>query len=100
MAFTIGRGNKISMWLRVRLRVFFDWKKTEGVLTPELCDQHKHREGTPMLLEPATAGNVSRAIKEINAFEWEGDFKPMARQALRRLPRARQFLSPSRRAWA
>ena len=22
-----------------------------GVLTPELCDQHKHEEGTPMPLE-------------------------------------------------
>ena len=38
-----------------------------------------------MLLEPATARNVSRAIKEINVFEWEGDFKPMARQALKQL---------------
>jgi putative transposase len=38
-----------------------------------------------MLLEPATARNVSRAIKEINAFEWEGDFKPMARQGLKQL---------------
>jgi putative transposase len=85
MAFTFGRGKKISRWLRVGPRVFFDWEKTEGVLTPELCDQHKHQEGTPMRLEPATAGNVSRAIKEINAFEWEGDFKPMARQALKQL---------------
>jgi hypothetical protein len=31
-----------------------------------------------MLLEPATQRNVSRAIREINGFEWEGDFKPMA----------------------
>ena len=38
-----------------------------------------------MLLEPATSRNVSRAIEEINAFEWEGDFKPMARQALKEL---------------
>ena len=38
-----------------------------------------------MLLEQATPSNVSRAIKEINAFEWEGDFKPMARQALKHL---------------
>jgi putative transposase len=38
-----------------------------------------------MLLEQATAKNVSRAIKEINAFDWEGDFKPMARQALKQL---------------
>jgi putative transposase len=55
------------------------------VLTPELCDQHEHKEGTPMLLEQATVKNVSRAIGEINAFEWEGDFKPMARQALKEL---------------
>jgi putative transposase len=85
MAFTFGRGKTIGRWLRVRPRVFFDWEKTEGVLPPELCNQHKHEEGTPMLLEPATARNVSRAIKEINAFEWEGDFKPMARQALKQL---------------
>jgi putative transposase len=38
-----------------------------------------------MLLEQATPRNVSRAIKEINAFEWEGDFKPIARQALKQL---------------
>ncbi len=77
-----GRGPR---WLRDRPRVFFDWEKTEGVLTPELHDKYKHEEGTPMLLEQATPSNVSRAIKEINAFEWEGDFKPMARQALKHL---------------
>ena len=38
-----------------------------------------------MLLDQATPKNVSRAIREINAFEWEGDFKPMARQALKEL---------------
>lgn len=38
-----------------------------------------------MLLEQATARNVSRALREINAFEWEGDFKPIARQALKEL---------------
>ena len=38
-----------------------------------------------MLLEQATLRNVSRAMNEINAFEWEGDFKPMARQALKEL---------------
>jgi putative transposase len=38
-----------------------------------------------MLLEQATVSNVSRALCEINAFEWEGDFKPMARQALKEL---------------
>ena len=35
-----------------------------------------------MLLDQATPRNVSRALREINSFEWEGDFKPMARQAL------------------
>ena len=38
-----------------------------------------------MLLEQATIRNVSRALNEINAFEWEGDFKPVARQELKRL---------------
>jgi putative transposase len=62
-----------------------DWEKTEGVLPPELCNQHKHEEGTPMLIDQATPRNVSRALREINGFEWEGDFKPMARQALKQL---------------
>ncbi len=53
MAFTFGRESKISRWLRDRPRVFFDWEKTEGVLTPELHDKYKHEEGTPMLLEQA-----------------------------------------------
>lgn len=85
MAFTFGRGDKISGWLRDRPRSFFDWEITEGVLPPELYDKYKHEEGTPMLLEQATTRNVSRALKEINAFEWEGDFKPMARQELKQL---------------
>ena len=38
-----------------------------------------------MLLDGETPRNVSRAIREINAFEWEGDFKPLARQALKEL---------------
>ena len=38
-----------------------------------------------MLLEPATLRNVTRAMEEINAFQWEGDFKPLARQALKEL---------------
>lgn len=86
MAFLFGRGDKISRWLRVRARSFLDWEKREGVLSPELCNQHKPQEGTPMLLGQATSSkNVSRALHEINAFEWEGDFKPMARQALKEL---------------
>ena len=85
MAFRFGRGDKISEWLRGRPRLFWDWEKREGVLTPELCNQHKDEEGTPMLLGQATQRNVSRAIKEINGFDWEGDFKPMARRALKEL---------------
>ena len=38
-----------------------------------------------MLLDQATSRNVSRALKEINGFDWEGDFKPMARRALKEL---------------
>ena len=38
-----------------------------------------------MLLEQATVRNVARAMKEINGFEWEGDFKPAARQAMKKL---------------
>jgi hypothetical protein len=49
MAFTFGREQTIGRWLRVRPRIFFDWEKTEGVLPPELCDEHKQQEGTPML---------------------------------------------------
>ena len=85
MAFTFGRETTIGSCLRVRPRSFFDWEKTEGVLPPELCDEHKHEEGTPMLLEQATVSNVSRALSEINGFEWEEDFKPVARQALKEL---------------
>lgn len=38
-----------------------------------------------MRLEPATLRNVTRAMQEINGFEWEGDFKPRARRALKEL---------------
>lgn len=38
-----------------------------------------------MLLKQTTVRNVSRALREINAFESEGDFKPQARQALKQL---------------
>ena len=33
----------------------------------------------------ATVRNVNRALKEINAFEWEGDYRPAAREALKRV---------------
>jgi putative transposase len=85
MALTFVPERTIGKWLRERPRTFFDWEKREGVLTPELYDKYKHEEGTPMLLDQATSRNVSRAIQEINGFQWEGDFKPMARQALKKL---------------
>lgn len=33
----------------------------------------------------ATVRNVRRAYKEVNAFEWEGDYRPAAREALKRI---------------
>jgi transposase-like protein len=33
----------------------------------------------------ATVRNVNRALKEVNAFEWEGDYRPAAREALKRI---------------
>ena len=72
MAFTFGREKMSGRSIRVRPRSFWDWEKTEGVLTPQWYDQYTHEEVTPMLLEPATQRNVSRAIREINGFEWEG----------------------------
>jgi transposase-like protein len=33
----------------------------------------------------ATVRNVRRAFKEVNAFEWEGDYRPAAREALKRI---------------
>lgn len=38
-----------------------------------------------MELNVATARNVNRALREIKAFEWEGEFRPMAREALRKI---------------
>ena len=32
------------------------------MLTPELCDEHKNEESTPMLLKPATSRNVSLLV--------------------------------------
>jgi len=33
----------------------------------------------------ATVRNVNRALKEVNAFEWEGNYRPAAREALKRI---------------
>ena len=32
-----------------------------------------------------TVRNVCRAFKEVNAFEWEGDYRPAAREALKKI---------------
>src|SRR5262249_37990931 len=85
MAFRFGREATIGSWLRVRPRSFFDWEKTKGVLLQELCDEHKMEEGTPILLEQATERKEPRRLGEINGFEWDVDFKPVARQALKEL---------------
>ncbi len=37
------------------------------------------------LVEKATVRNVNRALKEVNAFEWEGDYRPAVRQALKEI---------------
>jgi putative transposase len=84
MALLFGRRETISEWLKERPRSFWDWENREGVLTPQWYDQYTAEEGTPML-DQATPKNVTRAMKEINAFEWEGDFKPLARRALKEL---------------
>ncbi len=55
------------------------------MLPPVLIQNLHYKEGTPMLLQQATVRNVSRALREIKAFEWEEDFKPKARQALKSL---------------
>ena len=38
-----------------------------------------------MWLHNATVRNVNRALKEINAFEYEGDYRPAARQAIKEI---------------
>jgi transposase-like protein len=36
-------------------------------------------------LRKATVRNVNRAIREVNAFEWEGDYRPAVRHALKEI---------------
>jgi len=67
IAFKFGRERTIGRRLRVSLRSFFDWEKAEGVLTPELCDQHKHEEGTPMLLGGTTLPTISWQVQLLAA---------------------------------
>jgi hypothetical protein len=81
-----GPGRTISIGLVVWVGLFFAWSKEEGVLTPGVVQPTLPARRAPlMLLKQATVRNVSRALKEINAFEIEGDFKPKARQALKEI---------------
>jgi putative transposase len=86
MAYRIDPGLTISSGLDIRVGLFFPWGKEEGVLTPGVVQPTLPTRRAPlMLLKQATVRNVSRAMREINAFESEGDFKPQARQALKQL---------------
>src|SRR4030066_1233247 len=66
-------------------------KRERGVLSSwEIFGQKKSqwkRRTHPMsgFLWKATARNVNRALKEINAFEWEGEYRPEAGNRLKEL---------------
>src|SRR4030065_990822 len=66
-------------------------KRERGVLSSwEIIGENqipKERRTHPMseFLWKATVRNVNRALKEINAFEWEGDFRAEGRNRLREL---------------
>ena len=61
-------------------------EKREGVLTPRVVQPTQTTGGHPYAARSSNEPrNVSRAMREINRFDWEGDFKPMARQALKDL---------------
>jgi len=83
MAFRFGRGKEISRWLRVRPRVFLIGKNRRGA-NSRVVQPTQTTGGHP---HAARSSNAKEYIAgdEINAFEWEGDFKPMARQALKEL---------------
>src|SRR4030042_59527 len=66
-------------------------KRERGVLSSwEIFGQNQipiERRTHPMsgFMWKATVRNVNRALKEVNAFEWEGDYRPAAREALKRI---------------
>ncbi len=37
------------------------------------------------MLHRATVRNVNRALKEVNSFQWEGEFKALAKEALKKI---------------
>jgi hypothetical protein len=52
------------------------------VLTPELCDEHKNEEGTPMLLKPATSRAVPLGESGVVGLLLFGLSTPKAAQVL------------------
>ena len=50
-------GVRAGCGCKLELRRFLDWEKSEGVLTPKLCNQHKQLEGIPMLADRATVAS-------------------------------------------
>jgi len=86
MAYDKAPGSTILSGLDMWVGPFFGWLKKEGVLAPGTVQPTQVTRRAPrMLLKQTTVRNVSRALREINAFETEGDFKPQARQALKQL---------------
>jgi putative transposase len=74
-----------------RYRTMFCVKRKRGVILlgrflAKIESQWKRRTH-PMsgLLWKATVRNVNRALKEINAFEWEGDYRPETANRLKNL---------------
>ncbi|MBI5327997.1 MAG: transposase, partial [Deltaproteobacteria bacterium] len=37
------------------------------------------------MLYKATVRNVNRALKEVNYFQWEGDFKALAKESIKQI---------------
>ncbi|MBI5328012.1 MAG: hypothetical protein HZB80_06965, partial [Deltaproteobacteria bacterium] len=37
------------------------------------------------MLHKATVRNVNRALKEVNYFQWEGDFKALAKESIKQI---------------
>lgn len=67
IAFTFGRGKRVAS--RLKDLGCFSLGEKKGALTPDLCNQHKKPERTPMLPDQATSKNLWRATREIKGFE-------------------------------
>jgi hypothetical protein len=71
---------RIRRWLQETPRSFLDWEKTEGVLTPELYDKYKHKEGTAVVLR--NQGQCAPGDSEEQWFSVGGRLTAMARAIL------------------